>query len=136
MKSSLKKSQLVDKERDVCRPSAPMSERRLPTFFVARYVRVDGGHRYKLDCSAPLEPLVASQSKTIFKISPDFCAIYVQAEEADQRRPALVAGPGYRKAFEFLIKDYIFGEFREKGNSLPRERVWRTRSWVLVLLIT
>jgi len=90
-------------------------------FFLARYVRVDSG-RYKLDCSVPLEPLVVPQSATISKISADFCAIYAQAEEVDQRGLVLVAGPGYRKALEFLIKDYIVGEFTEKGKELATKR--------------
>lgn len=90
-------------------------------FFVARYVRVQDG-RYNLDCCVPLEPLVVSQSVTISKISPDFCAIYAQAEEADQCGLVLVAGPAYRKALEFLIKDYIIGDFREKGKELDAKR--------------
>jgi len=39
-------------------------------------------------------------------ISPTFLGIYRQAHEAKQRGLDHVAGPGYRKAFEFLIKDY------------------------------
>src|SRR3979490_907072 len=66
--------------------------------------------------------LVVPQSATISKISPDFCAIYAQAEEVDQRGLVLVAGPGYRKALEFLIKDYIVGEFTEKGKELATKR--------------
>ena len=40
------------------------------------------------------------------EISPQFIEIYRQAHEARERGLDHVAGPGYRKAFEFLIKDY------------------------------
>lgn len=39
-------------------------------------------------------------------ISPDYVSIYQQAREAKERGLTQIAGPAYRKAFEFLIKDY------------------------------
>lgn len=42
----------------------------------------------------------------ITKISPSFVICYHQANEAKQRGLDQIAGPGFRKAFEFLIKDY------------------------------
>jgi hypothetical protein len=39
-------------------------------------------------------------------LSPDFYEIYNQAQKAERSDWVLVAGPGYRKALEFLIKDY------------------------------
>jgi len=39
-------------------------------------------------------------------ISKTFLEIYKQAHEAKERGLNHIAGPGYRKAFEFLIKDY------------------------------
>jgi len=46
-------------------------------------------------------------SKEVGDISPDFAQIYNQAEHADQLGLKLLCGPGYRKALEFLIKDYL-----------------------------
>ena len=40
-------------------------------------------------------------------ISQDFCDIYVEADKAEQLGLKLVCGPGYRKALEFLMKDYL-----------------------------
>lgn len=40
------------------------------------------------------------------QLSPTFVAIFGEAEEAAHLGLAQIAGPGYRKAFEFLIKDY------------------------------
>lgn len=47
-------------------------------------------------------------SKIIAAISEDYCAIYDEAQEAERNGLGLIAGPGYRKALEFLIKDYLF----------------------------
>jgi hypothetical protein len=40
------------------------------------------------------------------EISPQFVSIYYEASEAKERGLSQIAGPAYRKAFEFLIKDY------------------------------
>ncbi|MDT5062374.1 MAG: hypothetical protein QOH63_2833 [Acidobacteriota bacterium] len=49
------------------------------------------------------------------EISPNFVFIYKESVEAKERGLAQIAGPGYRKAFEFLIKDYA------KSKSKPEE---------------
>jgi hypothetical protein len=53
------------------------------------------------------------------RISPRFIKIYHQAKTAEENGLDEVAGPGYGKALEFLIKDYLIGyEFTgddEKG---------------------
>lgn len=43
----------------------------------------------------------------IYEISPTFCNIYNQAYAAQQMNLSQICGVGYRKALEFLIKDYI-----------------------------
>ncbi len=45
-------------------------------------------------------------SETINIISPNFALIYNQAFEAEQQNLFEICGVGYRKALEFLIKDY------------------------------
>jgi hypothetical protein len=42
----------------------------------------------------------------VAEISSTFVSIHLEAHEAKQRGLSQIAGPGYRKAFEFLIKDY------------------------------
>ena len=56
-----------------------------------------------------------AQSETIKSISDDFCKIYAEAYKAEVLNLKLVAGPGYRKALEFLIKDYIISQYGEKN---------------------
>lgn len=45
-------------------------------------------------------------SKDIIALSPDFVNIYHQAEEAENAGLSEICGLGYRKALEFLVKDY------------------------------
>ena len=45
-------------------------------------------------------------SKGITEISPQFVTIYQQAESAENHSLSEICGLGYRKALEFLIKDY------------------------------
>lgn len=46
-------------------------------------------------------------SANITQVSPMFCEIFEQAETAEQNGLLLIAGPGYRKALEYLVKDYL-----------------------------
>lgn len=45
-------------------------------------------------------------SSYISELSPDFCEIYNQAYIAQQQNLDKISGMGYRKALEFLVKDY------------------------------
>lgn len=78
-------------------------------FFIARYfIRYSySSQTYWLSGCYPWEPVDLSFSDSIKAISPDFCAIADQAHKAEEMGWKLVAGPGYRKALEFLIKDYL-----------------------------
>lgn len=48
-------------------------------------------------------------------LSPQFVNIYNQALEAESRQLDEIAGIGYRKALEFLVKDYCKHTHPEKG---------------------
>ena len=54
----------------------------------------------------PTAPVPSTTSPTITALSPGFIAIYQEAAEANQVGLRQISGPGYRKAFEFLVKDY------------------------------
>jgi hypothetical protein len=45
-------------------------------------------------------------SEQITSVSTDFVRIFNQAQHAEELSLSDIAGPGYRKALEFLIKDY------------------------------
>jgi hypothetical protein len=53
-----------------------------------------------------MKPLESTFSEAISTLSPTFVSIFTEATEAMYLGLKQVAGPGYRKSFEFLIKDY------------------------------
>jgi len=75
--------------------------------FIGRYFKNPGSGYFYLQQCVPIEPAKESFSAELQKISPDYCSIYEQAHKAEQLGLALISGPGYRKALEFLIKDYL-----------------------------
>jgi hypothetical protein len=76
-------------------------------FFVGRYHQDSHSGCYYLTGCVPTELGNFKASDEIAQISPDFCEIYNQAQKAELLGYTLVSGPGYRKALEFLIKDYL-----------------------------
>lgn len=54
------------------------------------------------------------RDKTISAISPNFYDILDQSLAAEARQLPLVAGAGYRKALEYLVKDYVLVQPRER----------------------
>jgi hypothetical protein len=75
------------------------------SFFVARYFM--WMNVFALRNCVPLSPIENEFDESIKIISPDFCAIADQAMKAKREGWKLIAGPGYRKALEFLVKDYL-----------------------------
>ena len=57
----------------------------------------------------------------IEKISPKFVEIYNQSECAETQGLSEVCGVGYRKAVEFLIKDYLCNEFPDDKDTIAGE---------------
>lgn len=80
-------------------------------FFIARYRPINplNSVEYRLHETGPLEQLDLSFSPTIASVSKDYCKIFSQANRAELAQLDLIAGPGYRKALEFLVKDYLIG---------------------------
>ena len=73
--------------------------------FIARYHLINGV--FFLHSCVPRQLKPYSVPDELRAISPDFCDIYIEADKAEQLGLKLVCGPGYRKALEFLIKDYL-----------------------------
>jgi len=76
------------------------------SFFIARY-NCSRLANYVLDTCVPFEPIQHKFSDHIKTISSRFCDILNESKNAELQGWKLVAGPGYRKALEFLIKDYL-----------------------------
>lgn len=71
--------------------------------------------------SVPYEIQKKEFSETIEKISLNLCNIFNEAKEAEERRLMEICGPGYRKALEFLIKDYLIREKGEKSEAVENK---------------
>lgn len=78
------------------------------SLFIGNYVVESNSQKRELvlEWIKPINPLEDQFSGHVKEISHNFIAIYKQASEAKQRNLNQIAGPGFRKAFEFLIKDY------------------------------
>lgn len=68
----------------------------------------------------PLKPPESNLSETVSKLSPTFASIFAEANEAKHLGLEQIAGPGFRKAFEFLIKDYAKSLAPEKAGEIEK----------------
>ncbi len=59
-------------------------------------------------------------SENILSVSPSFRLIYNQAYHAEQSKLTEICGVGYRKALEFLIKDYIIFNNKNEEEKIKR----------------
>jgi hypothetical protein len=75
--------------------------------FIGLYYKNQASGYFYLKRCVPAELQDYPLPAELKAISPDFCAIYNEAHKAEQLGLSLVSGPGYRKALEFLIKDYL-----------------------------
>lgn len=73
--------------------------------FVAYYQRV--GYDQELRAVLPRSPEEPDVPKSVATISPRFVKVYTQAEAAHSYQLDEVAGGGYRKALEVLVKDFL-----------------------------
>ena len=65
------------------------------------------GNIFNLVGTRPIEPIPLTFSDPIKEISQNFCDIYEEAHKAEEFGLTQICGVGYRKALEFLIKDYV-----------------------------
>jgi hypothetical protein len=81
---------------------------RTPSSDIERLAQSIGhfGSIFKLTASHPAQIPRSTFSPEIENASPNFIEAYHQAEEAEARGLDQVCGLGYRKAIEYLIKDY------------------------------
>lgn len=74
----------------------------------------------QLDYCAPEFYSVQQFDDGIENLSPSFVKIYNQALEAENRQLDEIAGIGYRKALEFLVKDYCKHIHPEQGAEIEQ----------------
>lgn len=86
---------------------------------------LDGNTCEELICSEPNAFKKIKFDKNIVKISAMFEKIYNQAYQAETLTLDQIAGIGYRKAVEFLIKDYLISVHPEKEKTIKETPLGR-----------
>jgi hypothetical protein len=66
----------------------------------------------------PQEPATVEFDQAVKDISADYCKIYEEAHKAEAYGLKQICGVGYRKALEFLIKDYLIATQPEKAATI------------------
>jgi hypothetical protein len=77
------------------------------------YYSIKDKFNYIFRYSKPIKLEEITFKNSINEISENFISIYNEANKAEQYQLLNICGPGYRKALEFLIKDYLI----YKGNN-------------------
>lgn len=77
------------------------------TAFVANYFTEDNSGRFYFNSIFKIRPQKSVFANEIEELSPSFVKIYNEAYFAEQNDLFEICGVGYRKALEFLIKDYL-----------------------------
>lgn len=75
--------------------------------FIAYYFRNRYSGIYFYKASLPLKLQDRKFSDELKEISADYCSICNEAHKAELMGYSQVCGPGYRKALEFLVKDFV-----------------------------
>ena len=76
---------------------------------------------YYYSSSEPIRVKKKDFSETITNISSQFCEVYNEAQIAEQRRLKNICGAGFRRALEFLIKDYLILEKKDKKEEIENK---------------
>src|SRR5262249_28275114 len=66
-----------------------------------------GVKRYVFKNAVPFTLATPEFSSAITSLSSNFVSIFTEAHTAEQHGLTLICGAGYRKALEFLVKDYV-----------------------------
>lgn len=75
------------------------------SYFIG-YYKKDSSNIFHLQHFKPINIITPTFPEIVIQISPMFISVYKEAEEARQLGLSQIAGAGFRKSFEFLIKDY------------------------------
>jgi hypothetical protein len=79
---------------------------------------------YYYSSSEPIRVKGKAFSETITKISAQFCEVYNEAQIAEQRRLRNICSAGYRRALEFLIKDYLIHEKKDEKEEIENKSLF------------
>lgn len=77
----------------------------------------ENGDGFIYASSSPVKSCEQNFSEAITSLSPNFVSIYKQAALAESLGLDQICGIGYRKAIEFLVKDYTFNAFASSSTA-------------------
>ncbi len=86
--------------------------------FISRHIYNAEEDIYFFNSSSPLKHTNHYFSENIQKLSPDFVTIYNDSLNAEKLGLTSICGMGYRKALEFLIKDYALSLSPSEENEI------------------
>lgn len=90
--------------------------------FISTYCRQpQGGYQFYLINNSPCHPQKISFKKEIEELSPNFIEIYQQSNYAEKINLSQVAGCGYRKSLEFLVKDYCIKHLKKDKSTIANK---------------
>ncbi|MBS7416389.1 DUF4145 domain-containing protein [Pseudomonas syringae] len=91
--------------------------------FIASYNFNQQNGTYNIKSLLPRTPKAAPTAEEVTEISPQFAEIYNQAFQAEAYGLGEVAGVGYRKSLEYLIKDYCTAQHPDKDEDIKKRPI-------------
>jgi hypothetical protein len=85
---------------------------------------VERGKGFQLRFLHPTNPVDPEFSEHVSKVSPQYVEIFTQASKAEAFGLEEIAGVGYRKALEFLVKDYCITKHPDKEEDIKTQMLW------------
>ncbi len=85
------------------------------------YYHNEGGRKHVLVGVSQGTRQAADFSQAIQDLSPNFVKIYQQADVAEQEELLEICGVGYRKALEFLVKDYAIHKHPNEEEKIKKK---------------
>lgn len=98
-------------------------KKRCMRMFIVAYNKVFRGHYYNFRSLIPYNPIVPAVAEEVSNISPQFLTIFSQATKAESYGLSEIAGVGFRKALEYLIKDYCITLYSDKAEDIKKRPV-------------
>lgn len=95
------------------------------SLFVGYFEKVAEGEWYKLGEAEPSRPKKVEFPAEVAAVSATFVEVYNQAVAAEEYRLGQLAGMGFRKALEFLVKDFAIAQQPQKKDAIEKSPLGR-----------
>ena len=96
------------------------------SLYCSKYGAANDRHLLSLDASYPYARENIAFPQCIQDISANFCKIYNESYVAEKQGLTSICGVGYRKALEFLTKDYMIRKSPDDTEAIRKESLGQT----------